>query len=468
MAAVFLEKDMIHQYKLNGYNIVLDIFSGSVHVTDDLMYDIIELYQTKDINEIKDIILKSYAINLEEFQECIDSIEELKEAGLLFSQDTFLEQALEKDRGPVPIKALCLHVAHACNLNCEYCFASQGNYKGKRALMSYETGRRAIDFLIEHSGSVRNLDVDFFGGEPLMNWEVCKKLVAYARGKEKEFNKNFRFTLTTNGLLLDDEVIDFCNKEIDNVVLSLDGRKEIHDRLRKDLSGKGSYDIIVPKFQEFVKRRTRGTYYIRGTYTHNNTDFTKDVFHMADLGFKDLSMEPVVSSNDKEYALTEKDLPILLNEYEILAKEMIKRKKENREFTFYHFTIDLNQGPCIYKRLDGCGSGCEYMAVTPQGDLYPCHQFVSEKEFLLGNIFDGLKNTQLMDNFKNTNIETKEACKDCWAKFYCAGGCAANAYYSKGSIREVNDYECTLFKKRIECAIMLNIAYQDIEAGIDV
>ena len=323
--------------------------------------------------------------------------------------------------------------------------------------MSFEVGKRAIDFLVENSKNRKNLEVDFFGGEPLMNFDVVKKIVAYARSIEKEHNKNFRFTLTTNGVLIDDDVIDFCNREMNNVVLSLDGRKEVHDRLRKDYNGRGSYDLIVPKFLDFVKKRGDKSYYIRGTFTHKNTDFTNDIFHMADLGFKELSMEPVVCAPNEEYALTEEDLPALFEQYEILAKEMLKRDSENRGFTFYHYMIDLSHGPCIYKRISGCGSGTEYLAVTPWGELYPCHQFVGDEKYSMGNIYDGVTNTKMREKFKKCNVYSRPECADCWAKLYCSGGCAANAYHATGDILGVYDYGCKLFKKRMECAIMMQV-----------
>lgn len=452
---------MIHQYKLNGYNIVLDTCSGSVHLTDDVAFDIIAVFKEKSADEIAKYITEKYKqdnITKQDVFECIEDIKALEDAGKLFTPDTYEDMAFDfKNRNTV-IKALCLHVAHTCNLNCEYCFASQGKYHGERALMSYETGKRALDFLIENSGTRRNLEVDFFGGEPLMNFNVVKQLVAYAREQEKIHNKNFRFTLTTNGILIDDDVIDFCNKEMSNIVLSLDGRKEVHDRLRKDYLGRGSYDIIVPKFQEFVRRRGGKNYYIRGTFTHNNTDFTNDIFHMADLGFTELSMEPVVCSPDDASALTESDLPILLEQYEVLAKEMIRRKKAGNGFTFYHYMLDLKHGPCIYKRISGCGSGTEYMAVTPAGELYPCHQFVGDKKYLLGNIYDGVTNKEIQNEFKLCNAYARSECKDCWAKLYCSGGCAANSYHSTGKITGIYKYGCELFKKRIECAIMLQAA----------
>ena len=452
---------MVHQYKLNGYNIVLDTCSGSVHVVDEVAYDIIAMYKDKSADEIVKYILETYTneeITEQDVFDCIEDVKSLENAGKLYTPDTYEGMAFDfKNRNTV-IKALCLHVAHTCNLNCAYCFASQGKYHGERALMSFEVGKRALDFLIENSGTRHNLEVDFFGGEPLMNWDVVKELVAYARVQEKIHNKNFRFTLTTNGVLVDDDVIDFCNKEMSNVVLSLDGRPEVHDRLRVDYMGRGSYDLIVPKFQKFVKRRGGKNYYMRGTFTHNNVDFTNDIFHMADLGFTELSMEPVVCSPEDASALTEEDLPILFDQYEILAKEMIKRKKEGKPFTFYHYMLDLAHGPCIYKRISGCGSGTEYMAVTPTGELYPCHQFVGDTKYLLGNIWDGVTNKDIQNEFKLCNAYARPECNDCWAKLYCSGGCAANSYHASGKITGIYEYGCELFKKRIECAVMIQVA----------
>ena len=456
---------MIHQYKLNGYNIVLDTFSNSVHKVDDLAYDIISLYETTSKEEIVDKMLEKYKddknINKQEILDCISDIEELKQAGKLFTKDVYENRAFDFKKRQTVVKALCLHIAHTCNLNCEYCFASQGKYHGERALMSFEVGKRAIDFLLENSGTRHNLEVDFFGGEPLVNFDVVKQIVRYAREQEKKYNKHFRFTLTTNGMLLNDDVIDFANEEMDNVVLSLDGRKEIHDALRKTIDGRGSYDIILPKFKKFIEKRGDKSYYVRGTFTHANPDFTKDIFHMADLGFKELSMEPVVCSPNEPYALTEEDLPIIYQQYEILAKEMLKRQKEGRPFTFYHYMLDLSGGPCIYKRLAGCGSGTEYMAVTPWGELYPCHQFVGDKKYSLGDIWKGVTNTEIRDEFKLCNAYARPNCKDCWAKLYCSGGCAANAYHATGSITGTYEYGCKLFKKRIECAIMMKVAEAD-------
>ncbi|MBP3328942.1 MAG: thioether cross-link-forming SCIFF peptide maturase [Clostridia bacterium] len=450
---------MVHQYKLNGYNIVLDTCSGSVHTVDEVAYDIIALYKEKDADAIADEITAKHSdVTRQDIFDCIEDIKTLEKMGKLYTPDTYEGMAFDfKNRNTV-IKALCLHVAHTCNLNCNYCFASQGKYHGERALMSFEVGKRALDFLIENSGTRRNLEVDFFGGEPLMNWDVVKQLVAYAREQEKIHNKNFRFTLTTNGILIDDDVIEFSNKEMSNVVLSLDGRKEVHDRLRKDYMGRGSYDTIVPKFKEFVERRGNKNYYMRGTFTHANTDFTNDILHMADMGFTELSMEPVVCSPDDDAALTNEDLPVLFEQYEILAKEMIERKKQGKPFTFYHYMLDLKHGPCIYKRISGCGSGTEYMAVTPTGDLYPCHQFVGDEKYLLGNIYDGVTNKDIQDEFKLCNAYARKECDDCWAKLYCSGGCAANSYHASGKITGIYEYGCELFKKRIECAVMLKVA----------
>lgn len=448
---------MIHCYKLGGLNIVLDVFSGSVHVVDDVAYDVIEMYEKNTADEICSFILNKYKdVSENEVREGLEQIEELKNAGKLFTTDSFKPIANKlKEKTSGVVKALCLHVAHTCNLNCSYCFASQGKYHGDRAIMSLEVGKRALDFLIENSGTRRNLEVDFFGGEPLMNFDVVKELVKYAREREKQCGKNFRFTLTTNGVLIDDDVIDFANKEMSNVVLSLDGRKEVHDRFRVDFAGQGSFDKIVPKFQKLVKERGNKDYYMRGTFTHHNPDFLKDIKTMLDLGFTELSMEPVVCSPDDPSALTEEDFPIVSKQYEQLAELMLERRKEGKPFTFYHYMIDLKGGPCIYKRVSGCGSGTEYMAVTPWGDLYPCHQFVGEEKFKLGNVFDGVTNKGIQDEFMACNVYSRKECEDCWAKLYCSGGCAANAYHATGSVKGVYAYGCELFKKRMECAIML-------------
>lgn len=451
---------MIHQYKQCGYNIVLDICSGAVHIVDDIAYDIISLYENKEKNEVIAEISKKYGdVPRDEIVECYDQVTELKNSGELFTEDNFEPMAGElKAKTSGVIKALCLHIAHTCNLNCSYCFASQGKYHGERALMSFEVGKRALDFLIENSGTRRNLEVDFFGGEPLMNFDVVKKLVEYARSIEKEKGKNFRFTLTTNGMLVDDDVIDFANKEMSNVVLSLDGRKEVHDRYRVDYQGRGSYDTIVPKFQKFVKARGGKNYYMRGTFTHANPDFLEDIKTMLNLGFTELSMEPVVAAEGDEAALTEEDKPVVMKQYEELAELMLKRDKEGKPFTFYHYMINLAGGPCIYKRISGCGSGTEYMAVTPWGDLYPCHQFVGDEKFKLGDIWHGVENKEIQNEFASCNVYARSECRDCWARLYCSGGCAANAYHATGSVKGVYKYGCDLFKKRMECAIAVAVA----------
>ena len=454
---------MIHQYKLGGMNIVLDICSGSVHVVDEVAYDIIGMYENTDKEEIIAYVLDKYSsrddVTREEIIECFEQLEELKEVGKLFTPDTFESIAGElKQKTSGVIKALCLHVAHTCNLNCSYCFASQGKYHGDRAVMSLEVGKRALDFLIENSKGRTNLEVDFFGGEPLMNLDVVKELVAYARTREQECGKNFRFTLTTNGMLIDDDLIEFANKEMSNVVLSLDGRKEIHDRFRVDYAGKGSWEQIVPKFQKLVNAREGKNYYMRGTFTHANPDFLEDIKQMLDLGFNELSMEPVVCAENDPSALTDEDLPIVLEQYEKLAYLMLERHREGRPFTFYHYMIDLKGGPCIYKRVSGCGSGTEYMAVTPWGDLYPCHQFVGEEKFRLGDVWTGVTNTDVQNDFASCNVYSRPECKDCWARLYCSGGCAANAYHATGSVRGTYKYGCELFRKRMECAIMLEAA----------
>ena len=448
---------MIHQYKNNGYNIVMDINSGAVHIVDDVVYDVLPfLDEKKEEEEILKALSDTYPE--ESIREAISDCKELEKSGVLFTEDIY-EQAIENfSRRPTVVKALCLHIAHDCNLACRYCFAEEGEYHGRRALMSYEVGKKALDFLIENSGNRRNLEVDFFGGEPLMNWQVVKDLVQYGREQEKKYNKNFRFTLTTNGVLLDEEIMEFCNKEMANVVLSIDGRKEVHDFMRPFRRGKGSYDLIIPKFRKFAESRNQDKYYVRGTFTRHNLDFSEDVLHLADLGFKQISVEPVVAQPEEEYALREEDIPQICEEYDRLAVEMIKRHKEGRGFNFFHFMIDLTGGPCVYKRLSGCGSGTEYLAVTPWGDLYPCHQFVGEEKFLMGNVFDGLKTPELQEEFKGCNVYAKEKCRNCFAKFYCSGGCAANAYKFHGSINDAYDIGCELQRKRVECAIMIKAA----------
>ena len=454
---------MTHCYQLGGYHIVLDVCSGSIHVVDEVAYDLIQHYETTP----RDVLIAAVhdrhpdQATVEELEAACGQIEALREAGKLFTPDVYEPMAGQlKAKTAGVVKALCLHVAHTCNLNCSYCFASQGKYHGERALMSFEVGKRALDYLVEHSGTRRNLEVDFFGGEPLMNFQVVKDLVAYARSIAQAAGKHFRVTLTTNGMLVDDEVIDFANRECHNVVLSLDGRKEIHDRFRVDYAGNGSWERIVPKFQRFVEARGGKGYYMRGTFTHANPDFLKDIQTMLDLGFTELSMEPVVCAPDDPSALTEADKPIVMQQYEELAKLMLERDREGRPFTFYHYMIDLTGGPCIYKRISGCGSGTEYMAVTPWGDLYPCHQFVGEEKFRLGDIWTGVTNHAIQDQFAACNVYAREECKTCWARLYCSGGCAANAYHATGKITGTYAYGCELFRKRMECALMLAAARQ--------
>ncbi len=439
---------------------MLDVNSGAVHVVDEIVYDVIPHLEKKEtLEEIQEALKGQYSA--EDLKAAVEECEELSREGLLFTEDEYRPAIEDFKKRSTVVKALCLHIAHDCNLACKYCFAEEGEYHGRRALMSYEVGKQALDFLIANSGSRRNLEVDFFGGEPLMNWQVVKDLVKYGREQEKIHNKNFRFTLTTNGVLLNEEVMEFCNKEMGNVVLSLDGRKEVHDYMRPFRNGAGSYDLIVPKFQKFADSRNQEKYYVRGTFTHHNLDFSKDVLHFADLGFQQVSVEPVVAPPEADYAIREEDLPKICEEYDKLAKEMIRREKEGRGFQFFHFMIDLTGGPCVYKRLSGCGSGTEYLAVTPWGDLYPCHQFVGEEKFLMGNVFEGIKNTELQDEFKCCNVYAKEKCQKCFARFYCSGGCAANSYNFHGSINDAYDIGCELERKRVECAIMIKAALAD-------
>lgn len=457
---------MIHQYKNNGYNIVMDVNSGSVHIVDDVVYDVIPLAEQLVSGGIRDVDTVTAAVEAcqkltyshDEVREAVEEILELAQDNVLFTEDIYEKYIGNFKQRQTVVKALCLHIAHDCNLACRYCFAEEGEYHGRRALMSFEVGKKALDFLVANSGNRVNLEVDFFGGEPLMNWDVVKQLVEYGRSLEKSNNKKFRFTLTTNGILLNDEILEFVNKEMGNIVLSIDGRKEINDKMRPFRGGQGSYDIIVPKFQKVAESRDQMNYYVRGTFTHNNLDFSKDVLHLADLGFKQISVEPVVAQPTDDYAIREEDIPILKEEYDKLAVEMIKRKKEGKAFNFFHFMIDLQGGPCVAKRLSGCGSGTEYLAVTPWGDLYPCHQFVGNEKFLMGNVDTGVVRDDIRDEFKCCNVYAKDKCKKCFAKFYCSGGCAANSYNFHGNINDAYDIGCELQRKRIECAIMLKAA----------
>lgn len=463
---------MIHQYRNNGYQIVLDVNSGAVHVVDDLCYDVIEKLNENNedhtVESLKDPAVFESLKNTfsgkypeEDLKDALDDVIELTEGGRLFTKDIYEPLiGVVKERKTV-VKAMCLHIAHDCNLACKYCFAEEGEYHGRRALMSFEVGKKALDFLIANSGNRHNLEVDFFGGEPLMNWQVVKDLVAYGREQEKIHDKHFRFTVTTNGVLLNDEIQEFINQEMDNVVLSLDGRKEINDQMRPFRNGKGSYDLIVPKFQKIADSRNQERYYIRGTFTRNNLDFSKDIMHFADLGFKQMSIEPVVGEETDPYAIREEDLPQIMEEYDKLAKYMIDREKDGKGFNFFHFMIDLEGGPCISKRLSGCGSGTEYLSVTPWGDLYPCHQFVGKEEFLMGNVDDGIVKPEIADEFRGCNVYSKEKCRNCFAKFYCSGGCMANAYNFHGTIHDAYDIGCEMQRKRVECAIMMKAALAD-------
>ncbi len=447
----------------------MDVYSGSVHVVDDVCYDVIEkLYTPEEEPTAESLkqpeVLKKLNAELgqtyeaDEIRDALADVIELTEGGQLFVKDTYECMVdIVKQRKTV-VKALCLHIAHDCNLACKYCFAEEGEYHGRRALMSYEVGKKALDFLIANSGNRHNLEVDFFGGEPLMNWQVVKDLVAYGREQEKIHDKHFRFTVTTNGVLLNDEIQEFINKEMDNVVLSLDGRKEINDQMRPFRNGKGSYDLIVPKFQKLADSRNQEKYYIRGTFTRNNLDFSNDILHFADLGFKQMSIEPVVGEESDPYAIRKEDLPQIMEEYDKLAKIMIEREKEGKGFNFFHFMIDLNGGPCVAKRLSGCGSGTEYLAVTPWGDLYPCHQFVGQEDFLMGNVDDGIVRPEIADDFRSCNVYSKENCKNCFAKFYCSGGCMANSYNFHGTIHDTYEIGCEMQRKRVECAIMIKAA----------
>ncbi len=458
---------MVHQYRSNGYNIVLDVNSGAVHLTDDLSFDLIPLMEDEGISDEELLSKLSGKYEKEEVLEAAEEIRELKKQGSLYSPDIFepyIDRFTEEKKKQPVVKALCLHIAHDCNLRCRYCFAGDGEYHGKKALMSFEVGKKALDFLISHSGERVNLEVDFFGGEPTMNFEVVKALVEYGRSREEECHKKFRFTLTTNGLLLDDRILEFVNREMGNLVLSVDGRKEVHDRMRPTANGKGSYDLILPKFQKAAQSRNQTNYYVRGTYTHDNLDFAKDVLHLHDMGFEQISVEPVVCDPKEPYAITEEDVPKLLEQYDELACEIIRRRKSGRFINFFHFMIDLTGGPCVAKRLSGCGAGTEYLAVTPWGDLYPCHQFVGEEKFCLGNVDEGIVNTELSEKFGSCNVYTKSKCRDCFAKFYCSGGCAANAYHCEGDINGNYEIGCILQRKRVECAIMIKAALNE-EAG---
>lgn len=444
---------MIHKFAMNGLNIVLDVNSGAVHVVDKVTYEVLDFYKEKDINFIKENLTN---FSSDEIEEAYKEILELEENGLLYSQDNYLDIEGFKNREPV-VKAMCLHIAHDCNLKCKYCFASQGDFGGQKSHMSLEVGKKALDYLVANSGSRRNLEVDFFGGEPLMNFEVVKQLVSYGNEIAPQKGKNFRFTITTNGVLLDDEKIAYINEHMHNVVLSLDGRKDINDDMRPTLNDKGSYDIIVPKFQKLVKERKNKYYYLRGTFTRDNMDFGKDVLHFKDLGFDLTSVEPVVGDESNPYALRDEDIPKILKEYEDLAIKYADMRVKDEEFRFFHFMVDLAQGPCAIKRLTGCGAGTEYLAVTPEGDIYPCHQFVGQEEFKMGNILEKEINLpeDMRQTFRNAHVYSKEECSKCWARFYCSGGCHANAYNFNDDILKPYELGCEMQKKRVECALMV-------------
>ncbi len=464
---------MVHVYQNNGYYIALDVNSGAVHVVDEVVYHLIpaleEAVKEKESEEamvsLAEKTLEDAGVSCDSAMaaEAVREIIELTEADMLYTEDIYEPYIDEFKNRETVVKALCLHIAHDCNLACKYCFAEEGEYHGRRAMMSFEVGKKALDFLVANSGNRVNLEVDFFGGEPLMNWQVVKDLVAYGRSLEEPNHKKFRFTLTTNGVLLNDDILEFANKEMSNIVLSIDGRKEVHDFMRPHRGGQGSYDEVVPKYIKVAESRNQMDYYVRGTFTHHNLDFSEDVLHLADLGFKQISVEPVVADEKEEYAIKEADIPVILAEYDKLAKDIIQRRKEGKAFNFFHFMIDLEGGPCVAKRLSGCGSGTEYLAVTPWGDFYPCHQFVGMEQFLMGNVDDGIVNTSIREEFKTCNVYAKEKCKNCFAKFYCSGGCAANSYNFHGNINDAYDIGCELQRKRIECAIMIKAALADGE-----
>ena len=450
---------MVHQFKGNGYNIVLDVESGSIHLVDELAYDAIaclnrnEIFSAEEVFHVLEADLANRYSRVQ-LQEVAEEIVNLVEKGQLFTP-LIMEEEIQSHT-PV-VKALCLHIAHDCNLACRYCFAKEGEYHGKREFMSLEVGKKALDFLIAHSGNRRNLEVDFFGGEPLMNWQVVKEIVAYGRELEQKAGKNFRFTLTTNGVLLDDQVIDFANREMENVVLSLDGRREMNDKMRPTRNGKGSYDVVVPKFQKFVRERGDKEYFIRGTFTRENLDFVEDVKHFAKLGFKQISIEPVVLGEENELSIREEDLPEIFNQYDELADVMVENQGTDEEFTFFHFLLDLEGGPCVAKRVTGCGAGSEYLAVTPTGELYPCHQFVGQEEFWLGNVDEGIVKPEITQEFSKCSVYSKNECQECFAKYYCSGGCMANSYQFHRDINKIYEIGCKMEKKRVECAIMLKV-----------
>ncbi|HZH92705.1 MAG TPA: thioether cross-link-forming SCIFF peptide maturase [Tissierellaceae bacterium] len=444
-----MKQDLIHKFYLNEKHMVLDVNSGSVHVVDELVYNLLDHYLDSDLEDIVKKMEYKYEEN--EVRQAYEEVGFLEENGMLYSDSEDISNLTYNQDNIV--KAMCLHVAHDCNLKCEYCFASQGNFKGERSMMDLETGKKALLYLAQNSGNRRNLEVDFFGGEPLMNFGTVKDLVDYGRSIEQEYNKHFRFTITTNGVLLDDDKIQYINENMDNVVLSLDGRKTVNDAMRLTVGGEGSYDVILPKIKKMVQARGEKDYYVRGTFTSKNLDFGKDAINFHREGFKKISIEPVVAPEEMDYAIREDHLGRILQEYEDFSKEYIRLTQEDKDFMFFHFMIDLDQGPCVVKRAVGCGAGSEYLAVTPEGELYPCHQFVGEKEFLLGTLETGIQNRELRDKFKLANVYNKEECRNCWARFYCSGGCHANAHYAHNDIMKPYEIGCEMEKKRIECAL---------------
>lgn len=446
---------LVHKFIQDGDYYLIDVNSGSVHIIDELIYNMVgedELLDKEDvINNLKDKWSK------EEIEEGYEELLDLVKEEVLYSKDLYEEIAMAGDESESYIKALCLNVVHDCNLRCKYCFADEGEYKGCRKPMSAEVGKRAIDYVLENSGNIKNIEVDLFGGEPLMVFDTIKEIVDYAKEKDKLYNKNIRFTMTTNATLLNDEIIDYIDKNMGNIILSIDGRKEVNDNVRIRVDGSGCYDRILPNIKKMVDRRDPSKqYYARGTFTRENTDFFEDVMALANEGFSEISIEPVVLPDSHNLSIRREDLPKIYEQYDMLYKEMLRRAENNdNPFKFYHFNIDLNGGPCVYKRIAGCGAGHEYVAITPDGDIYPCHQFVGNEEFLLGNINSGIKNKNLSKDFKNAHIYNKPKCKECWARFYCSGGCQANNFNFNGDIHVPYKIGCEMQKKRIECAIAL-------------
>lgn len=445
---------LIHKFKQGDNYFVLDVNTGAVHVVDELVYDILEDEKIRPKAEVMKALGNKY--DKDELSEAYDEIQELAEEGVLYSEDQYEEIAKSSMDDRDYIKALCLNIIHDCNLRCKYCFADEGEYHGHKGMMSYETAKKAIDYVVKRSGPRKNIEIDLFGGEPTLMMETIKKIVKYARDNEEKWGKSIRFTMTTNVTLLTDEMMEYLDKEMVNIILSLDGRKEVNDKVRIKPNGSGSYDDIVPKIKKMISKRSKGkTFYVRGTFTRNNTDFYEDVMAMINEGFRQISIEPVVLEDGHPLAIRKEDLPEIFANYDKLYEEMARRKKEGDEFTFYHFNIDLQGGPCVYKRISGCGSGFEYVAITPQGDVYPCHQFVGNEDFKLGSIYDDSFDTELSRKFKEANIYNKPKCRDCWAKFYCSGGCQANNFNFNGDMREPYEIGCIMQKKRIECAIAL-------------